>query len=105
MMLVFSEAASFYLSRFHPSFPHRFTPGVIRKLQACRHADIGKAKRELGYRPTTVRAAVYEAYAFHYQRGAITNPRAKPPNPYAARQAEDLRPDNGTGIPLDDGSI
>ena len=26
-MLAFSEVASFYLSRFHPSFPQRFTPG------------------------------------------------------------------------------
>ena len=36
LMLVFSEAASFYLSRLHPSFPQRFTPGAIRLLQKRR---------------------------------------------------------------------
>ena len=40
LMLVFSEVASFYLSRFHPDFPQRFTPGAIRpaeKAPPCRH--------------------------------------------------------------------
>ncbi|MCY4343852.1 MAG: NAD-dependent epimerase/dehydratase family protein [Gammaproteobacteria bacterium] len=80
LMYVFSEVASFYLSRFHPKFPQRFTPGAIRLLQQRRHADTGKAQRELGYQPTSIRAAVHEAYAFHYQRNAIRNPAAKQPN-------------------------
>ena len=81
MMLVFSEVASFYLSRCHPSFPQRFTPGAIRLLKKRRHADLNKAKRELGYRPTSIRAAVHEAYAFHYhERKAIVNPKAKRPS-------------------------
>ena len=84
LMLVFSEVASFYLSRFHPSFPQRFTPGAIRLLQKRRHADTGKARRELGYQPTSIRAAVKEAYAFHYRRNAITNPQAKRPKAPAA---------------------
>ena len=79
LMLVFSEIASFYLSRVHPGFPQRFTPGAIRLLQKRRHADISKAKRELGYRPTGLRAAVHEAYAFHYGRNKIANPHAKRP--------------------------
>ncbi len=79
MMLIFSEVASFYLSRFHPSFPQRFTPGAIRLLQQCRHADTGKARQELGYQPTSIRAAVHEAYAFHCRRNTITNPCAKSP--------------------------
>ncbi len=99
-MLVFSEAASFCLSRFHPAFPQRFTPGAIRLLRKRRHADIGKAKRELGYQPTSIRAAVHEAYAFHYGRNAIRNPLAKPPcidipGQGAARQAEDPAPRRG----------
>lgn len=81
IMYVLSEVASFYLSRFHPDFPQRFTPGAIRLLKKRRHANIDKAKRELGYQPTSVREAVKEAYAFHYARGSITNPRAKPPAP------------------------
>ncbi len=78
-MLIFSEVASFYLSRFHPEVPQRFTPGAIRLLRQCRHADTTKARRELGYQPTTIRDAVHDAYAFHYARNAITNPLAKPP--------------------------
>ena len=81
IMYVLSEVASFYLSRFHPDFPQRFTPGAIRLLKKRRHANIDKAKRELGYQPTSIREAVKEAYAFHYARGSITNPRAKPPAP------------------------
>lgn len=80
IMYVFSEMASFYLSRIHPKFPQRFTPGAIRLLKMRRHANIQKAISELGYRPTSVRAAVHEAYAFHYGRNAIRNPNAKPPS-------------------------
>ena len=100
LMLAFSEVASSYLSRFHPGFPQRFTPGAIRLLKKCRHADLGKAKRELGYRPTGIRDAVHEAYAFHYGRNAIGNPRAKRPRAdvpgrCAARQAESPAPPQG----------
>ena len=103
-MLAFSEIASFYLSRFHPNFPQRFTPGAIRLLQKCRHADTSKAKEELGYQPTSIRAAVHEAYAFHYhQRKAITNPDAKPPCTDGTGQAEELMPDQGTPITSDGG--
>ncbi|MCY4094425.1 MAG: NAD-dependent epimerase/dehydratase family protein [Gammaproteobacteria bacterium] len=80
LMYVFSEIASFYLSRFHPSFPQRFTPGAIRLLKQRRHANIDKAKKELGYRPTTIREAVHEAYSFHYARNSILNPSAKRPH-------------------------
>ena len=80
-MLVFSEVASFYLSRCHPDFPQRFTPGAIRLLRKRLHADTGKARRELGFKPTSLRAAMHEAYAFHYhQRRVITNPDAKRPS-------------------------
>ncbi len=108
LMLVFSEVASFYLSRFHPGFPQRFTPGAIRLLQKRRHADTGKAKRELGYRPTSIRDAVHDAYAFHYSRGAISNPRAKrprapAPNPHGAGQAESPVPDRAMRL-MPDGS-
>ena len=100
MMLVFSEVASSYLSRFHPDFPQRFTPGAIRLLKKRRHADTGKARRELGYRPTTIRDAVHEAYAFHHGRSAISNPHAKRPRenaarPCAASEATDPVPGQG----------
>ncbi len=79
LMLLFSEAISAYLSKFHPQVPQRFTPGAIRLLRQCRHADTTKAQRELDFKPTTIRDAVHDAYAFHCRRKAITNPRAKPP--------------------------
>ena len=102
-MLAFSEVASFYLSRFRPDFPQRFTPGAIRLLQKRRHANNSKAKQELGYRPTSIRAAVHEAYAFHYHRDAITNPLAKPPSTSDPGQVEDLMPDQGAPIASDGG--
>lgn len=104
LMLVFSEAASFYLSRFHPSFPQRFTPGAIRLLQKRRHANIDKASRELGYQPTSIRAAVHEAYAFHYHRNAITNPLAKRPRANATEQVETLIPSRDIRMPSVGGS-
>ena len=88
MMYVFSEVASFFLSRFYPSFPQRFTPGAIRLLKQQRHANTSKAKRELGYQPTSIRSAVHEAYAFHYRRNAITNPSAKRPRSDPGELAE-----------------
>ncbi len=81
VMLAFSEIASFYLSRYHPNFPQRFTPGAIRLLKKCRHANLAKARQELGYQPTSIRAAVHEAYTFHYYaRNAIKNPDANRPS-------------------------
>ena len=84
IMYAFSEVASFYLSRFHPNFPQRFTPGAIRLLKMRRRANIEKARRELGYRPTSIRAAVAEAYAFHFGRNAIRNADARSPVPHSS---------------------
>jgi len=78
-MLVASEIISYYLSRFHPSVPQRFTPGAIRLLQKRRHANTSKAKNELGFKPSTIRNTIHQAYAFHYARNAIINPQANPP--------------------------
>lgn len=78
-MLGLTEVSSSYLSRFHPKVNQRFTPGAIRLLQLRRHADTSKARNELGFEPSRVADAVAEAYAFHCGRGAITNPKAKPP--------------------------
>ncbi len=103
-MLVFAEVASFYLSRFHPNFPQRFTPGAIRLLRKCLHTSTRKAQEELGYRPTSIRAAVQEAYAFHYyQRKAITNPDAKPPSMDPLEHAENPTPDPRAPLTPDGG--
>ena len=104
LMLPFSEVASFYLSRCHPDFPQRFTPGAIRLLRKRLHADTGKARRELGFRPTSIRAAVHEAYAFHHQRNAITHPLAKPPRRSAAEPAENRIARGGMAVTPEEGS-
>lgn len=78
-MLAFAEIASAYLSRYHPAVPQRLTPGAIRLLRKCRHANLDKARSELGYRPTSILEAVREAYAFHYARGAFVHPGARAP--------------------------
>ncbi|MYF58490.1 MAG: NAD-dependent epimerase/dehydratase family protein [Gammaproteobacteria bacterium] len=105
LMYVFSEAASFYLSRVHPDFPQRFTPGAIRLLKKRRHANLGKAKSELGYRPTRIRDAVHEAYAFHYhERKAITNPQAKRPLANGAAHEESAVPNQATQVTADGGA-
>jgi nucleoside-diphosphate-sugar epimerase len=92
VMALFSELVSWYLSRFHADVPQRLTPGAIRLLRQCRHADISKATQELGYQPTPIRHAVAEAYAFHYGRGTITNPRARAPQAYAGRPTRQESP-------------
>lgn len=88
LMYAFSEVASYYLSRFHPNFPQRFTPGAIRLLKMRRHANFDKAKTELGYEPTSIREAVHEAYAFHYGRNSISNPQAKRPRLFSEEVAQ-----------------
>ena len=62
------------LTRFAPDFPQRLTPGAVRILQLRRHADLTKAKTELGYKPTSIQKACAEAYEFFARRGAIKNP-------------------------------
>ncbi|MDE0680334.1 MAG: NAD-dependent epimerase/dehydratase family protein [Gammaproteobacteria bacterium] len=105
LMYVFSEAASFYLSRVHPDFPQRFTPGAIRLLKKRRHANLNKAKSELGYRPTRIRDAVHEAYAFHYhERKAITNPQAKRPRADGAAYGENAVPNQSPRVTADGGA-
>jgi len=89
VMAAFAGAASPILSRLFPNVRQRLTPGAIRLLQMCRHADTRKAQLELGYRPTAIESAVADAYAFFHARGAIRNPAARvpttePPDPTLA---------------------
>ncbi len=71
-----AHVTSFLLTRFKPSDPQRFTPGAVRILSQHRHADITKAKTELGYRPTSIMAAVTDAYTFFGKQGQIDGYRA-----------------------------
>ncbi|MEM9066872.1 MAG: NAD-dependent epimerase/dehydratase family protein [Myxococcota bacterium] len=83
-LLPVAEVVSRALYALNPSFPQLLTPGAIRKLRPRRHADTSKARRELGFRPSSLEEAFREAYAFHWKRGAITHPGAKRPKVAAA---------------------
>ena len=59
------------LARFFPDMPQRLNPGAIRILSMRRHADITKARTELGFAPTSVATAVREAFEFFEREGKI----------------------------------
>ncbi len=71
MMAGVAKVSSFVLDNFAPGVPQRFTPGAVRILRMQRHADISKARAELGYEPTSIRRAVHEAYADFARRGLV----------------------------------
>lgn len=71
LMAAIAEVSSFVLTKFFPKVPQRFTPGAVRILRMQRHADVTKAKTELGYAPTSIRAAIEEAYADFARRGLV----------------------------------
>jgi nucleoside-diphosphate-sugar epimerase len=77
VMAGLAEVSSFVLTKFFPKVPQRFTPGAVRILRMERHADIRKARTELGYAPTSTRAAIHEAYADFARRGLV--PAGPPP--------------------------
>ena len=67
-------AAQLYAStvrRVIPDAPQRLTPGAIEILAMNRHADISRARDELGYEPTSIREAVAETYGFFCDTGMI----------------------------------
>ncbi len=84
LLIPIATVLSYVMSRYFPNRPQRFTPGAIRILQKRRHGNSAKAREELGFEPTSVRSAIAEAYAFHYERGAINNSAAKPPEAAAS---------------------
>lgn len=86
-----AEVSSFVLNRFFPSVPQRFTPGAVRILSKRRHADTSKAQRELGYRPTSIRAAVHEAYADFARRGLVPARRGTAAMPERLAEKEPVR--------------
>jgi len=59
---------------FAPDASQRFTPGAVRILRMQRRANIGKARAELGYQPTTIRQAIEEQYRFFVAQGWIRRP-------------------------------
>jgi nucleoside-diphosphate-sugar epimerase len=71
VMAGMAEVSSFVMTKFFPKVPQRFTPGAVRILRMQRHANLTKAKTELGYAPTSIRAAIGAAYADFARRGLV----------------------------------
>jgi nucleoside-diphosphate-sugar epimerase len=71
LMAGFAEVSSFLMTRLLPSAPQRFTPAAIRFLRMQRRARCDKARRELGYQPTSIADAIQQAYDWFVERGAI----------------------------------
>ena len=71
VMLPVAHVSSLVMRRFFPRTPPRFTPGIIKLLQDGRRATTQKAQRELGYRPTSVLAALREQYDWFRARDII----------------------------------
>ena len=75
LVAAIAGVSSFVLTNFFPSVPQRFTPASVRLLRSRRRADCSKAKRDLGYQPTSIAQAVREAYEWFVERGAIVAPK------------------------------
>jgi nucleoside-diphosphate-sugar epimerase len=71
VMLPIAHVAAAWQRVVPSNKPPRFTPGTIRMLNGGKHADIGKARRELGFQPTPVMDAFTEAYRWFEARGQI----------------------------------
>src|SRR5688572_18089236 len=71
MMANIARITSPLLSAFAPGVSQRLTPGAVRILRMQRRADCSKARRELGYRPTSAKEAVRAAYEWFVAAGQI----------------------------------
>jgi len=71
VMLAISTVASPIMSRLFPKVPQRLTPGAVRLLRMGRRADVTKAMTELGFQPTSIKAAIQDAYDDFVRRGVL----------------------------------
>lgn len=65
-------------AKLFPNAPQRLNPGALEILKLNRHADTRKAREELGFVPTRVKAALYEALEDFARRGKIPGEMLKP---------------------------
>jgi nucleoside-diphosphate-sugar epimerase len=71
LMAGLATAADLVYNHLAPNAPRRFSAAAVRFLRMQRRADCTKAKSELGYQPTSLVAAIREAYEFFCRRGLI----------------------------------
>ncbi len=75
LMSCLASIGDLFLNRLTPEAPRRFTAAAVRFLRMGRQADCSKAKRELGYQPSSISEAIQQAYEFFCRRGQIETPR------------------------------
>lgn len=66
-----AEVTSAFMTTFFPNSTQLITPGAIDILRKQRRADTSKAQSELGFRPSSVRQAIHEAYDDFARRGLV----------------------------------
>lgn len=88
-MLAVAKLTEPLVTRFVPPERHRLTPAAVHILRLHRRADTSKARRELGFVPTSIEGAVREAYEFFVARGKIQAP-APARRTVAKKDAPDL---------------
>lgn len=74
VMAALAEIVNFFVMRLAHDHEPRFTPGAVRILRMHRRADMAKARMELGYQPTSIEAAIREAYEDFVCRGTLRRP-------------------------------
>jgi nucleoside-diphosphate-sugar epimerase len=72
IMAAIAEVSDKTWFRLFPNAPRRFTPAAVRLLSMHRRVNLDKARRELGYEPTSLADAVRAAYEDFVARGVIT---------------------------------
>lgn len=73
LMSIVATAAGSVMPYLRPDAEQLLTPAAIRILAMNRRVDISKAKVELGFQPTSVEAAIAEAYDWFVTRGDIAS--------------------------------
>jgi nucleoside-diphosphate-sugar epimerase len=77
VMAVISEFTTRILTLLAPDSPQRLTPGAVRILRQNRQADTSKARRELGFVPTSLEEAIAEQYQWFVSEGHIVGQRGE----------------------------
>jgi nucleoside-diphosphate-sugar epimerase len=83
-----AELGDFVYRHILPGRRQLLTPPAVRILRLGRRADIGKAQRELGYRPSSISEAVREAYDWFVSRGVIERTHMSAPSQTAEAGAK-----------------
>jgi len=77
LMMGVAEVVSFFTTRFSPGTELPLTPDAVRIVRMQRKVDCSKAKNELGFKPTSIKQAIQDAYDCFLRRGVIKLPRKR----------------------------